>query len=334
MFDWPRFLSTHNIEYHTSGPNVSKGNLSVHCPFCGVEDDSQHMSISLKGKGWRCWRRPDLHRGKSAVKLVQALLHCTWDQACRVVGVKQHYVPEDFMAQVKQFMEPQKSVPNGEKLQLLPQFRELNPTLYSCKPFHRYLQGRYFPDSVLRQDLRYCSTGAFKGRLIFPVYDTRKHLVTWTGRTIYPSVGLRYKTLSWDREKAKAEGLPAALGPINHYLLYQQELLHNKKFHTICICEGPMDALKVRVLGNPCGITATALFTVLATDKQIELLHSILPLFERRLIMLDAGTLPAALKLQNTLGSLGTEVITVPARLKDPGRLRSREDLLALVDMK
>jgi hypothetical protein len=332
MFDWPKFLDQYSIPYVTSGANVSKGNLATKCPFCGMEDDSHHMSISLTGKGWRCWRRPDLHRGKSPIKLVQAFLHCSYEHAARLIGIKQHFIPTDFMSQVEQCLNPKKP-PRPEALHLPPQFREFNPQLYSCKPFIKYLKGRHFPDKVLDEELRYCSTGAFKGRLVFPIYDDHKHLVSWTGRTIYPGVELRYKTLSPVPEKAQAEGLKPALGPINHYLLYQDQLLRNKTDSTICICEGPMDALKVRVLGRGLGIAATALFTAMASVHQIDLLHEILPRYERRLIILDANTLPTALRLQNLLSGLGVEVISVPEQLKDPGALRSRSELLSLIQL-
>ena len=54
MFDWISFLDKHGIEYSTRGPSTSRGNVYVHCSFCGQADQGKHLGISLEGKGvWK-----------------------------------------------------------------------------------------------------------------------------------------------------------------------------------------------------------------------------------------------------------------------------------------
>src|ERR1700678_739755 len=98
MFDWVAFLSSRNIHYETRGPNVAHGNVTVHCPFCGPADSSTHMSISIEGHGWRCWRNHS-HKGKNPVRLVQAILGCSWEVANATVG-NSSYIPSDFLSNV------------------------------------------------------------------------------------------------------------------------------------------------------------------------------------------------------------------------------------------
>src|SRR6185436_20537355 len=83
--DWRAFFRRHNIDYVTSGPNASKGRLQIKCPFCGQDDPSEHMGVSIRGKGWSCWRNAG-HRGVSSERLIQALLRCSSEEAKRLIG--------------------------------------------------------------------------------------------------------------------------------------------------------------------------------------------------------------------------------------------------------
>jgi hypothetical protein len=61
--------------------------------------------------------------------------------------------------------------------------------------------------------------------------------MTYTGRTIYPDIELRYKTLSYDPE---LEEIPA-VGPISDYLLFYDKLMKNDWDCDVLIyCEGPI----------------------------------------------------------------------------------------------
>lgn len=331
MFDWQRFLDQHAIDYIVEGPNVARGNVNIHCPFCGTDDPSHHLGISLQGQGWGCWRRPD-HRGKSPIRLVRALLNCSLEQAQRIVGGTAH-IPADFLSQVQVLTESaEREDEEVGDLEMPQEFRPFQkPMPISGRPHLNYLRGRNFTDYQIygltkRYGVRFCTRGPYQGRIIFPIWF-EKRLVCWTGRSISSSAVIRYKTLSDDPEKAAEEGLPPAVGPLNRYLLWWDDLRRTDA-DTIYVVEGPFDALKVRVLGHQEGVTATCLFTAHETVEQAELLHDLLPRFKHRFVMLDREMFAGSVRISRILAGLGVQPRVLPARVKDPGDLLSTEQLM------
>lgn len=172
-------------------------------------------------------------------------------------------------------------------------------------------------------DIRFCRSGPYGRRIIFPVYH-KEALRTWTGRTISGS-NLRYKTLSDQEDKARAEGYPPALGPISDYLLWYDKL-REEDAHTIIVTEGPFDALKIMALGRRRGIVATCLFTNRPSIAQTDLLYRLLPRFKHRFLMLDQGMLHTMLRMSSKLSALKIRPLYLPSGIKDPGDL-TREAL-------
>lgn len=320
-FNFLAFFDSNHIHYATSGPNVSRGHVAVHCPFCGSADASQHMSVSVKGDGWHCWRN-DNHSGKSPVGLVQALLACSWERAQAIVG-ESLFIPEDFMGTVHALIAPKREPPR-KAIKLPPEFKPFDGQR-SSRRFIEYLHARAYTDDQIdrmtrRYGLHYATSGKFKGRIIFPVEFEGK-LMTYTGRTIYPDVELRYKTLSYDPE---LEEIPA-VGPISEYLLFYDQLVVNyADCDTLILCEGPFDALKVNVLGRRHGIAATCFFTSSPSRSQIDLLGDFVTTYKKRYLLLDQGTLARALRTQIDMHSLKTGVLTLPKGIKDPGVLTQK----------
>lgn len=332
VFDWERFFDQNGIPYAATGTNVSRGNVAIHCPFCGSSDEGQHMSVNLHGKGWRCFRRPD-HRGKGSARLVQALLGCTWERAKYLVG-EAVYIPEDFNAQVHKLLAPPPP-PIARKLKLPGHFKTIAER-WSARPFLNYLTGpdrNFTMQQALRlterYGMRYATQGAYKRRVVFPIHFEGK-LVSWTGRAIDKGTEIRYKTLSDDPERAEREGEGQALGPITDYLLWYDDALEADA-DTLVICEGPFDACKVDVLGRREGIVASCVFTSRPTNRQVELLHTLLPRFKHKLLLLDRGTLPTMLRVQSELTGLGLQLAELPRSLKDPGEFKSRKQLVEFV---
>lgn len=327
-FDWPQFLTDHNVHFVTDGPNCPKGDVAVKCPFCH-DDPSEHMAINIDNAGWHCWRNRS-HAGRSPVKLIQALIGCSYDQA-RLFAGQTINLPSNFLEQVQSHMT--KSTTHSPRVPLKIPRNEFKVLWGSplAKPYARYLETRGYANPIstaYNNGLYYATGGAFTGRIIFPVYF-KDELVSWTGRSISKQDSLRYRSLAADREKAKAEGTQVAIGPINHYLLWYDELLDEDG--TICLCEGPFDALKVRHLGQSLNIHATCFFTNSPSDQQIDLLYELLPRYRRRVLLLDQGTIPQALQTQNRLTELKIEIGWLPPEVKDPGELRSANDLLHLL---
>ncbi len=338
MFDWINFLQRRGIAFATRGKNVAKGNLVVHCPFCGPEDEGHHMEISTKGRGWKCLRRGREHRGKNPIKLIMALVGCNYATAANVVG-DTTFIPDDFMAAVTKHVNGWEPPHPARALTMPEEFLPVGANRPSARLFNAYLAQRGFDDLDLLATcygIRYCSRGPFKGRIIFPIHHDGK-LVNWTGRTVYPKEsedGIRYRTLSTDSGN-EMPGAPTAIGPVTDYLLWYDELRNNidpGRFDTIVLVEGPFDALRVDVLGYEDGIRSTCFFTAQPSIRQIDLFHEIMPRFKRRFLLLDRNTTATAIRVSAELKMLNVETRQVPDNVKDPGEISSTGQLLKILD--
>lgn len=338
-FDWQAFLERHGIENTTRGH--THGNVGVRCPFC-PDDPSHHMGISLEGKGWRCWRNPQEHRGRSPVRLVQALIGCTIERAREICGATVDY-PNDLAGYVRvQLEKPEER--KRPPLTMPPEFKRFKDGRVSGRPYMRYLidERGFSTGDIERMDawygLRYCTQGRFRGRIIFPVFY-RGDLVTWTGRAILPSDQIRYLTLSDDEETARRNGLPVAVGPITDYLLYYDELVETD-CDTLYLTEGPFDAAKVTMLGRGIGAIATCFFTAAPTALQGYLLKELAPRFRRVILLLDRGTTKMAMLVRGLMAGSDLLVQHLPDGVKDPGELtlsqmyRLHDDARKLVAMR
>jgi hypothetical protein len=328
-FDWIRFLDANRIEYATKGRNISSGNLVLHCPFCAHTDEGMHLSVSINNRGWRCFRQPDLHRGKSAARLVAALTGCSLAQAVHICG-EQISIPDDFMGRLTELLSPAESV--ERKPTRMPGELKVFSNRSSCKPYIRYLRSRGFdglPRFTRLFDVRYATKGFFHHRVVIPIrYQGR--LVSLTGRVIHADAMIRYLTLPSNPEKVERWGIDPAQGPITDYLLFYDECLRADA-DTIFIVEGPMDAWKLWQLGLDQGMVAVAVFTSTASPAQIDKLHSLLPRFKNRYLLLDRNTLAISMRLQSQLHGLDVVNLTLPANIKDPGLLESTEQLMSLI---
>jgi hypothetical protein len=325
-FNWVAFLNRYRVPYNTRGPNTPSNAITVHCPFCGDQDPSDHMV--LWGRGWRCWRNHS-HRGGHPAKLVQALIRCSTAEAQRITGEVTIASPND-LSSVADFL----TKPAARVARKLSFPRELRPLKdeWACKPFLTYLCARGFVDSAeflhAQYGLRYCLRGPFSGRIIFPVMHAGD-LISWTGRTIYPAEELRYKSLTTDAEAATKQGIEPAVAPINQYLMWH-DLVACSRAKTFVLVEGPFDALKVNVLGRP-DVVSTCWTGSEPTQAQIKVLHRLVRPFTRRIVISDSDMPQKAERIANRLRSLAFEACFLPAGVKDPGDLRSTKQLLSML---
>lgn len=316
MMDWIRLLEGNRIAYDTRGKNVSGNRVAVSCPFCGGDDPSRHLVIDLDGAGWHCWRNRQ-HRGKSPVKLICALLHCSVEQARAIAGERNPIVPESLTDVVQGIIEP------GEvedyPLVMPSEFKAFHGQ-YSSKRFEQYLHSRRFPSPLQEltknHDMYYATTGPFFGRVLFMVRRPDGELMAWSGRSIYPSEELRYRTE----------------GPTGDYLLWLDRLPRPGS-SSLVLCEGPMDALKVSVFGHYVGIDATCCFTSTPTQRQIDHLHRLRHHYERLYVMLDSGEVANTLWTADALSQLRIEPIWLPPYLKDPAEIRNPDELKQLIGL-
>lgn len=325
--DWLNFFETNRINYRTSGPNVSKGAIVCHCPWCGAADESEHLVVSLENKGFKCWRDRQ-HAGKNPARLIQALLSCSWEQANSLVD-QTKTLPNDFMSKVRSSIQKSPVIQRAIYPKIPIEFKPFT-SKPSCRIFVDYLKRRGFSEydifeGTIDYDIYYAWRGDYKGRIVFTVWHDSK-LVGWTGRTVYESEQARYKTLTNDVEKAKDRREVPAPNPISNYLLFWDQL-QEIDADTLLLCEGPFDAWKLNVLGKSMGIAATCFFTSTISKQQLNLLHEILPKFKRRYLVLDQNTFSKAARIKSDLTALDVPALKLPKDVDDPGDLRTVEQL-------
>lgn len=321
--NWLDFFQNNGIHYRTSGANVSAGGAVIHCPWCGQADQSEHLVVSLEGKGFKCWKSRQ-HAGRNPAKLIQALLNCSWEQATSLAG-QQRTLPNDFMNKVRASIEKPKEVERPNNLKIPPEFKRFTK-LPSCRMYLEYINRRGFTIKDAEDfGVYYASTGPYKGRVLLTIYHEGK-LCGWTGRTVFPTEELRYKSLTSKVDKAKETGEEPAPKPIGHYLLFRDYIV-NSDAETIVMCEGPFDAWKVNVLGKHLGAVATCFFTNTPSAQQINQLHEILPKFKNKVLLLDQGTFSKTARTKADLTSLDVRIAYLPANIKDPGELKTIKEL-------
>lgn len=315
-FDWRQFLAGQGIPYQLSGAR----NITTRCPFCGSADAKGHyLSISLQGKGWRCFRNPQQHRGRSYVRLLIALLHCSEAQARDLLGevVKPLPEPDRFSEQWRKQLgldnsPQQKPVAS---LKLPPEFHSMQSSFRFAKAFWDYLIERGFNSVqsawlVARYNLHYAVVGQYAYRLIVPIYSDQGKLITWTGRSISPTNPLRYMSLNSAQ----------SVSPPSNMLLGLPLLWRANPARYLVVCEGPFDAFVVTVLGYKSGIWGTCLFGLNVSNSQADLLADLTRRFDRIVLLIDSEAQLRALSLRNRLPA-SAKTACLPAELKDPGEL-------------
>lgn len=298
--DWIGLLEENRIPYVTFGPNTKKGEVSVKCPWCGVDDPSEHLGIKLEGEAWGCHRN-QIHRGKSPVRLLQALLGCSFSQAKLIVAQYDAADP-DTLEQAIAALTEQKEPPvkATEALKLPPEAHALQPK----SRFYKYLLNRGFDDPIAVATvygLRGCTTGRWKDRILIPIYQGGK-LVAWTARALQNPVNApRYLSTS---------------NAIKSTVFQEDEL---KRGRVLFITEGPFDAMKVDYYGYDSGASATAVFGTSITIDQIIILSRVSKNFKRTVILLDPDAVESTFNLSDWLPN--AIIGHLPDGVKDPGDL-------------
>lgn len=311
---WPALLARHHVPFVL---DRGERNAILQCPWCGASDEKKHdLSISLRGKGYKCWRNRT-HRGRSNARLIQALLHCSMERARELAG-EQATLPlkrdSDFAADVATLLgkSPERLKPSYLKL---PADSRPLQSRGLGKVFWNYMKGRGFTDAeidwlVENYQLHYATSGSYRYRIIVPVHDERGALMTWTARSVTDDP-LRYKTLATDD----------SVKPPAELLLGLDLLWRVPNPATLVIVEGPFDALRVSALGHERGIYATCLFGLQASPTQADLLMQLRSRFRKVRLLLDNDVVLRHFGLGQ---ALAVKTAKLPVGIKDPGAL-SRE---------
>lgn len=318
-FNWIAFCDRYKVDYVTAGLD----HIEVHCIWCGSEDHSHHLAISLSGKGYKCWIAPQQHKGIKPTKLVQALLGCPWAEAFSITGEETRGPARgdiEFMNRAQELLGTRKSQTPKTELEYLKEFRPLVPE-GSGRYFVEYMASRGYSESDLyklnkRYNLQCTISGFFKYRVIFPIRMDGK-LVAWTGRSTNKNADIRYQTLSANADVAEKFGLPKALMSIERTLWNYDVLL--KGGEDLYICEGPFDALRLDYTGYKFDIGATCVFKKNISSEQIALLDNIVPRFKRAFLLFDAKEYLDIFRTRSQLVHLELRTKPLPRGFEDPG---------------
>lgn len=326
-FDWPVFLASHGIAYRVD----SDAELSIRCPFCGEADRSTNMAVSLRGRGWHCWRNHE-HRGRSNANLIRALIGCSRERAQEIAGEQGPATPidSDFGTAIANLLGMDERVPPPPTELTLPrEARPLQTKSLLAAAFVNYLRRRGFDEADMdwlaeHYQLHVARRGDWAYRIIIPIYDSMRRLVTWTGRSVRADEPIRYKTLS-----TKPGQTPRALAAPGQLLLGLPLLFGCSNPRVLLLCEGPFDALRLTVSGAKHGVYATCLFGLRLSPEQEALLSQLSNRFRRLRVLLDRDAQFVSFPLVERLSYLGCRSLQLPEGYKDPGEL-STEDATRL----
>ena len=308
--DWVKLFEDNHIEYVTNSPNVKKGNINIRCPWCGEDDPSQHLGISLNGQGYGCWRNA-AHRGKNASFLIRAILGCSYSQAQHIENQYSKSDPDVFtmftinymvdgsVEEIDHTKKEQAAIPSP--LEMPPEFK---PILEQGR-FFDYLKNRGFdaPYWVARAyNLKCCNTGRWKDRIIIPIYQNGK-LVAWTGRALQnPIVAPRYLSTG---------------DAIKTALFNEDRIRKGGKY--LFITEGPFDAMKIDYYGYPMYAAATAVFGTSVTMTQISILREVAAKYQKVILLFDADATETTFNMSDWIPE--AIIGNLPFDVKDPGEL-------------
>src|ERR1700692_1157718 len=301
--DWIQFFDDHSIPYVRGGKNTKRGEASVRCPWCGDDDPSQHLGVSLTTENWGCLRN-GAHRGHSPYRLISGLAGCDFDAAkalARAYSASNAETLGQALATLTATSEPPKPVVY-EVAEYPPESRAIRATGITGR-FWRYLASRHFDDVerlVGTYGLRCCLTGQWKDRVIIPLFNEGE-LLGWTARAIQPTINApRYlsssqvvKKIIFNEDKLRAGG----------------DLLF--------VVEGPFDALKLDYYGAP----ATCLFGASISMDQIYALNQLRKVFKKVVILLDKDAIEQAFAVSDWLQAPNVVIGALPWGAKDPGEI-------------
>lgn len=257
------------------------------------------------------------------MKLVAALLRCSWAEAEAIVGdVPTEVGFGSLRSRLEHESASEKPVAVSAQT-WLPSIR----SIMSRGPraaFWRYLIKRGFPEPELPGLIRYyhlrcSSSGQFRNRLCIPIL-TGEGMVGWTGRAILPGMEPRYLAYPDSQVKARV---------FNEWRV-------RKGGRVLVIVEGPLDCLKLDWFGRGVGLRSVALMGTSATDAQVGRLLGMTEGFASTAILLDPGAAGAAGVLASKLAMRSPRLLSfdsLPARFSyadDPGALQGRDVRSAL----
>ena len=305
MFNIERFLRINNIEYRTNGKNVSKGEYSICCPFCG--EAKFHFGINPNKGLYHCWICGE--KG-NLPKLVSKLLRISYIESKEIINPTSEL--KKVLEERNKIIEESIFIQNKDfKLPLHTYRFDYNTTNRWQEIALEFLRQKYDLswDDIEKADLHYCVYGRYKNSIIIPFFLNNK-MVNFISR-------------SWDKNaKKRYDNCPNEESLVNiKKMVYNYNNVVGKQ--KIIVVEGCFDAIKT-------GLHRTiALCGTEITQEQINILVG---LKAKELIILfdnDPHLKTTNKKAQDLANYLSpfckTKVVKLPHG-KDPGDM-SRDEI-------
>ena len=343
-FQWIPFLHDHGIPYVERGANVARGHINIKCPLCG-NDPSEHLGLNATDSRWGCWRDPD-HRGKSPVRLIEALTGMDWKKA-RDTAKK--YLTEvdipaaNIQAEITRYQQRSyhaQAYATSDKGQdaELPAGTVLMSAM--ARPEQRavpvaYLKERGFGYKLRsmcqRYGIRYGYEGKLRNRIIFPVQQERI-VRGYVCRDISGDAKARYlaypdgsalKDAMWNFDRVHRA--PSVKPDVPRSVKHGDTVSRPPTPTTLVICEGIFDALKLDYFGAQHGVRALALLGVSLSDKKASLLGKVARLYPKVRVCLDRGAEGRAVEIESKLAFARARAVWVPDTYEDVGDMPAKD---------
>ena len=308
-FNIEQFLINNNIGYRTSGKNVSKGEYSICCPYCG--EAKFHCGINPSKGLFNCWKCSE--KG-NIVRLVAKIKNVSFIEAKEIISPTSEL--KKVLEERNKVVEEPIIIPNKDfKLPLHTYRFDYNITNMWQEIALNFLKDKYDLswNDIILADLHYNVHGRYKNSIIIPFYLNGK-MVNFISR-------------SWDKNnKKRYDNCPNELSLVNvKKMVYNYNNVKGKQ--QIIIVEGCFDAIKT-------GLRRTV--ALCGTEITQEQRNILIGLKAEELIILfdnDPHLISTSKKAQDLADYLSpfckTRVIKLPHG-KDPGDM-SRDEIDNLI---
>ena len=262
------------VPWSDRGRNVSTGNIVVKCPWCGSDDPSMHLSVSLSGKGFYCWRNSS-HIGKNYVRLVSAL--CGVDER-RAEELVRSFSFDGLPVEVPAFRDVRRGGFEPADFGL--------PAVEGLPSGHwalLYLEERGFVrprEAAMVGELYAVDEEPFGRGILFPVRMIGE-CVNAVVRSLDGASSPRYRSLS---ARGRTGRFPVCSERTSRCLGFYD--FASAGGEILCVVEGPFDALKINAYGD--GIMrAVCCFGSNISERQLELIAFLRDKFARHVYIPD-----------------------------------------------
>lgn len=251
MIDKQRIIdifTDYDIEYWTSGKNVTNNWVNIQCPFC--DDHSNHLGINPETELYSCWK---CGAKNHFIDLLMTLTGLSY-------GVCKEMVVDSVTSFKVRPLDRIKDIFQGESSKEAETVTEVHCVL--PKRFELITEDMYSPllenyekrrdiarSTLIAHGCGICRSGDYMNRMIIPVMQGGK-LVAYQAADMSGTSGLKYQSSS------------ASMGNINDYLLGYDTI--GKR---MIVVEGSLDKFRT-------GEEAVAAFTSALSKEQIRLIKA------------------------------------------------------------